>query len=304
MKTGASLLKGYQIIHTLGSDSSGESGDDAACTSVKSHNIQMDFQVVWDKFLVEFPVTLDGTVPTRISRCAVSQEHQRKIYERWLKTQMKMRVEHVISHFNRRLPSTSRVAAWIARQGWRSNIPVADTVLKAWKPSGSMEDMPTSKHIRRLISNQKWKGLALKDIEGKGKGVVAARRFVAGEVVCDYHGQVVTGAEGEEIHKNTNEEDTAFMFFYTKDGQRMCFDAHASTCTCHPDQQPFGRMISHSRKKANVRPRLYTLDLDGNERDVLLFLAVRDIKDGEEILFDYGVKRNSFCGVGLQLDWI
>ncbi|XP_034025740.1 uncharacterized protein LOC117510222 isoform X2 [Thalassophryne amazonica] len=150
MKTGASLLKGYQIIHTLGSDSSGESGDDAACTSVKSHNIQMDFQVLWDKFLEEFPVTVDGTPPARDSRCAASQEYQRKIYERWLKMQMKMRVEHVLSHFNRHLPSTSRVAAWIARQGWRSNIPVADTVLKAWKPSGSMEDMPTSKHIRRL----------------------------------------------------------------------------------------------------------------------------------------------------------
>ncbi|XP_034048782.1 uncharacterized protein LOC117529976 [Thalassophryne amazonica] len=304
MKQGASLMKGSQLISALGSDLSGESGDDAAGTSGKSQHIQMDFQVIWDKFVEEFPVTVDGTVPSLSSRCAASVDHQRKIYERWLKSQMKLRVQHVISHFDRRLPSRSRVAAWIDSQGWRSNVPVADYVLEAWKPSSSIEDMPSSKCIRRLVSNQKWKGLALKDIQGKGKGVVAARKFVSGEVVCDYHGRVVTGAEGEEIHATTKEEQTGYMFFYSKDGQRMCLDAHAATCSCHPDRQTFGRMINHSRKKANVRPRLFSLDFDGNTRDVMLFLAMRDIKKDEEILFDYGVKRHSFCGEGLDLDWI
>lgn len=82
----------------------------------------------------------------------------------------------------------------------------------------------------------------------------------------------------------------------------MCTDAHTS-CSCHPDRETFGRTINHSRKRANVRPRLYQLDFGGQERDVILFLVIRDIKAGEELLFDYGVKRKSFRGEGLELDW-
>ncbi|KAL1268494.1 hypothetical protein QQF64_033857 [Cirrhinus molitorella] len=41
-----------------------------------------------------------------------------------------------------------------------------------------------------------WNGLAIKDFSPKeGAGVVATRRFSKGDIVCDYHGKVITAAK-------------------------------------------------------------------------------------------------------------
>ncbi|XP_049425575.1 uncharacterized protein LOC125884641 [Epinephelus fuscoguttatus] len=147
MKRGASLLRGSEIIRLLGAELGGDSGKDAANTSEMASNpvtapvtanVQTDFQAVWDKFAEKHPVTLDGVVPSLLERRAASEEHKRKLYERWLKYQMKLRLRHVISHFRRRLPSDSRVAAWIASRGWKSNMPRVASVLEGWKPSSSL----------------------------------------------------------------------------------------------------------------------------------------------------------------------
>lgn len=139
------------------------------------------------------------------------------------------------------------------------------------------------------------------DIEGKGKGVVTTRRFQAGEVVCDYHGRVITAKEGHSIHQSTSEEETGYMFFFKNQrGQPMCIDAHATVCECHPERETVGRFINHSQSNANLKPRSYVVD----GRDVILFLATRDIEVNEELLFHYGVGKKSFRGVGLDLSWL
>ena len=109
------------------------------------------------------------------------------------------------------------------------------------------------------------------DIEGKGKGVVATRRCQTGEVVCDYH-----------------------------KGQPMCIDAHSAICQCHPDMQTVGRFINHSKSRANLKPRSYA----GEDKDVILFLATRDIEVNEEHLFHHGVGKKSFRGGGQDLSWL
>lgn len=110
--------------------------------------------------------------------------------------------------------------------------------------------------IQRLVRKQKWKGLCIQHSEAKGTSVVANRRFLAGEVVCDDHGRVVTASEGQEV----------------------------SSCDCHPGKQTPGRLIRPSRKKANVTPKHYTFEMDGEERQVTLFLATRTITPDEVIL--------------------
>ena len=105
------------------------------------------------------------------------------------------------------------------------------------------------------------------DIEGKGKGVVATRRCQTGEVVCDYHGRVITAKEGQSIHQSTSEEETGYMFFFTNHkGQPMCIDAHSAICQCHPDMQTVGRFINHSKSRANLKTRSYA----GEDKDVIL----------------------------------
>uniref|UniRef100_A0A8C5GSL6 SET domain-containing protein n=1 Tax=Gouania willdenowi TaxID=441366 RepID=A0A8C5GSL6_GOUWI len=147
-----------------------------------------------------------------------------------------------------------------------------------------------SSQIRKMTRTQKWKGLLVTDVEGKGKGVVATRRFQVGEVICDYHGRAITAKEGKEIHVNTSEEETGYMFFYKdKRGRCMSMDAQKEYCECHPEMQTVGRHINHAGEGANLKTRLYTVDTDGEEKDVILFIASKHIEVNEELLFDYGV---------------
>lgn len=53
---------------------------------------------------------------------------------------------------------------------WTTNVPTVDSVLLAWLPC--QEPSPVA-NVHLLISSvvhQKWKGLAIKHFEGKGKG--------------------------------------------------------------------------------------------------------------------------------------
>lgn len=81
----------------------------------------------------------------------------------------------------------------------------------------------------------------------------------------------------------------------------MCIAAHLERCACHPHMVTYGRVINHSRNKSNLQPRLHSLD--GNT-DVILFHVSRNIKVGEELLFHYGIQRNSYAGEGAELDWL
>lgn len=313
MKQPQTIARANEVLAMLAGESSVDSGDEGPSHGTRgaareapnkpacAKNVQMDIQVAFDTLLVTHPVTLGGVVPDKSEREKVSPDLQRQLYERWLKAQMKLRVQHVLSYFSRRLPNENRVSSWIKKQGWTSNAPTADSIIRGWKPSGTVDMVMDSEHIKKLTTSQKWKGLQVVDIEGKGKGVVATRRFQTGEVVCDYHGKVVTAKEGQSIHQSTSEEESGYMFFFTDhQGQPMCIDAHAAFCECHPDTQTVGRFINHSKSQANLKPRLYA----GEDKDVILFLASRDIDVNEELLFHYGVGKKSFRGEGLELSWL
>ncbi|XP_072563170.1 uncharacterized protein [Paramormyrops kingsleyae] len=288
MKQSRNVVLASKLLKKLAGDSSADSAEEgpscsargAARDAAPASNQQMDVQAAFDQLLRTHPVTLDGDIPDKTARSQTSGRFQRQLYDRWLKAQMRMRVRHVLSHFGRRQPTESRVDAWIRNQGWKSNVPSAASVLKDWRPVGSVDTAMDSSHIQELIHNQKWKGLVVMDIAGKGKGVCATRQLQAGEVVCDYHGPVVTATEGQRIHSSTKEEESGYMFFFR--------NSHKSECACHPGIQPFGRLINHSHKKANLRPRLYSPAVGG--QDVILLLALNRINVGEELLFDYGWK--------------
>ncbi|KAL7824595.1 hypothetical protein AOLI_G00328470 [Acnodon oligacanthus] len=62
---------------------------------------------------------------------------------------------------------------------------------RLFSDSGGAESALDGRVIKRLTRTQKWKGLVTASIR-KGKGVLATRQFGCGEVVCDYHGRVVS----------------------------------------------------------------------------------------------------------------
>ncbi|KAI4800245.1 hypothetical protein KUCAC02_013374 [Chaenocephalus aceratus] len=155
------------------------------------------------------------------------------------------RQEHLLSHFTYRKPSGGKIERLISKEGWTSNCP------------------------------KKWKGLAIKSFDGqKGEGVVATTHFTEGDIVCDYHGKVITKAEGEMMMKDQGDQ-AGYLFFFNAGGEALCIDAQTWPCPCH----------------------------DGDVHTIL-FKATRDIKVDTELKFNYGVNRTSFRGEALHLDWL
>jgi [histone H4]-lysine20 N-methyltransferase SETD8 len=96
------------------------------------------------------------------------------------------------------------------------------------------------------VSAQDWDGLeTVPDLPGRGRGVMATRNFVRGEVVCDYHGELLGHQEGKARYEASPENASGFMFAFRHRGKKLWLDATA-------EQPGVGRLINHSRCHANV----------------------------------------------------
>ncbi|CAG2222943.1 SETD8 [Mytilus edulis] len=125
----------------------------------------------------------------------------------------------------------------------------------------------------------------------EGRGVVVGERWIrSGSVVCDYHGNLVTRAEGRRrMYEYQVEEDGNYMFEFKYAEQFMCIDAATVPCECHPGlPTTFGRLINHSAKAPNLKTHKMVID----KKVAVLFVAVRDLQPNEELKFDCGVRRN------------
>ncbi|XP_056441388.1 uncharacterized protein LOC130378769 isoform X1 [Gadus chalcogrammus] len=269
-------------------------------------NNKVKFHKEFKSLLEKHPVTLSGQIPKMRHRRDTSEANQRKLYTHWAEKQLEMRVKHTREQFNRRRPTKERVDTWVKKQGWKCKAAnISTEVVENWAPSGSEDRIMDNKQIQTLVKTQDWKGLHITQFEEKGDGIITTRTFKKGEVVCDYHGPVVSGKEGENIHKNTTGKETGYIFFFRNSkGQSLCIDAHSDRCHCHPDKRTFGRLLNHSKKNSNIKPLHCVVDKDGEMKDVILFIATKDLPVGEEVLFDYGVNKKYFNNEGSDLDWL
>ncbi|KAL6455528.1 hypothetical protein MHYP_G00360680 [Metynnis hypsauchen] len=150
-------------------------------------------------------------------------DRARNGYDQWRANQL--RIQHIIEHFGKRQPSENKLRRFIGRQEWTSNVPDFDHVLKYWTPP-RVHDRVKDNGLIQMVRSQKWKGLQITAIPGKKKGVVTTNEFACGDIVCDYHGTVVSRKEGLTTYNSTG-KDTGYMFFYQdKSGTQMCIDAH------------------------------------------------------------------------------
>lgn len=181
-----------------------------------------------------------------------------------------------------------------------ANYPRPEDVLAKWRPltRAQAQSDPT---IIKGMTQQKWSGLAVKDF-GEQKGVVATKAFGKGSILCDYHGKVIPGAEGREMAEN--QDELGNLFFIKHGSEEVCIDAETFPCECHPSLETMGRLITHSKKNYNVQPLHCMVELQGGDRHVLLFQAIKDIAKDETVRFDHGIKKRSFCGKEVDLEWL
>ncbi|KAJ4921930.1 hypothetical protein JOQ06_022194 [Pogonophryne albipinna] len=216
----------------------------------------------------------DCQPPTKKQRVDAGFSENRVYYDRWRKCQYADRQEHLLSSYTYQKPSCRKIERLISKEGWTSNCP------------------------------KKWKGLVIKSFDGqKGEGVVATTNFTKGDIVCDYHGKVITKADGEMMMKDLVDQ-ACYLFFFKAGGENLCIDAQTWPCQCHAGLETFGRKINHSSKHPNIMPLSVVLRLDDEDVHTILFKATMDIKVDTELKFNYGVNRKSFRGEALDLDWL
>lgn len=67
------------------------------------------------------------------------------------------------------------------------------------------------------------------------------------------------------------------MYYFNWNSIVWCVDATKPT-------DRYGRLINHSRKAPNCKTKVF----EHNKVPHLIFIALRDIEPGEELLYDYG----------------
>ncbi|TRY56284.1 hypothetical protein DNTS_002301 [Danionella cerebrum] len=134
------------------------------------------------------------------------------------------------------------------------------------------------RHIDDLIRSNVEKGLKVKCMEGKGRGVFAARAFLKDQFVVEYHGDLleISDAKAREAQYAVDPSTGCYMYYFRFHDKNYCVDATMET-------NRLGRLINHS-KNGNLQTKLH--EMDG--RPHLIFLASRNIREEEELLYDYG----------------
>lgn len=126
----------------------------------------------------------------------------------------------------------------------------------------------------------------------KGLGVFAFQKINNSKLVLHYKGELI---DKNQASKKCEEYDLrgdvmCYQFFFKHKGKMLCLDA--------TDGTDISRYINHSRKRANIIPKLMVNDCGAPS---IVFKACRDIKAGEELLFDYGERNAEIVKANLWL---
>ena len=115
----------------------------------------------------------------------------------------------------------------------------------------------------------------------KGRGVFATARIQKGEFLCEYRTNRVYHPKHRAKYEREYElNDEGSYLLETQYGRKLVFDATRSF-------HQLGRYINHSSTHHNCR---YWRPLFVRGKWRVGFLATRDIDDGEELCYDYGVR--------------
>ncbi|XP_037944735.1 histone-lysine N-methyltransferase PR-Set7 isoform X2 [Teleopsis dalmanni] len=134
------------------------------------------------------------------------------------------------------------------------------------------------RNMEQAILEERADGLKIAHFEGKGRGVIADRRFKRNEFVVEYIGDLIDMNEASEREKRYALDENAgcYMYYFKHKNQQYCIDATA-------DSGKLGRLVNHSRN-GNLSTKVVVV----KQRPHLILLAKDDIEEGEELTYDYG----------------
>ena len=114
----------------------------------------------------------------------------------------------------------------------------------------------------------------------EGKGLFSKTEIPRYTFVCNYGGTLMTKKEGIQYMEGKGDFCYLYEFNFEKNGRNMKqFYNHTS------ETFSFGKFINHSKPHCNVLPKVF---FHSDEQPEIMFISLRKIDAGQEILFDYG----------------
>ncbi|KNA01880.1 hypothetical protein PVNG_02956 [Plasmodium vivax North Korean] len=129
--------------------------------------------------------------------------------------------------------------------------------------------------------------------EVKGRCIYAASDLNKFDFVFEYVGELLTHNEAMERERkyNKNKKKGCYMFYFKHENKRYCIDGTEENIDAAINSKDkkyflrsFARLVNHSKKNSNLIPKVLTVA----SLPRLFFVAARNIKEGEELLIDYG----------------
>uniref|UniRef100_A0AAZ1WYI0 SET domain-containing protein n=2 Tax=Oreochromis aureus TaxID=47969 RepID=A0AAZ1WYI0_OREAU len=111
----------------------------------------------------------------------------------------------------------------------------------------------------------------------KGRGVFSRCNYNKGDFLLEYRGDVVTKKEYENRTRLYHDALKVFLFEFRYNGQQLCIDAAR-------EDGSLGRLVNDDHVSPNSKMR--TIAVNGKPH--LCLFAIKDIKPGEEITYNYG----------------
>ncbi|XP_047669348.1 uncharacterized protein LOC125141181 isoform X2 [Tachysurus fulvidraco] len=111
----------------------------------------------------------------------------------------------------------------------------------------------------------------------KGRGIFTLTSFDKGDFVAEYRGEMIDFIESQRRRRIYHDACGVFMFDFKWKGKTWCIDAAK-------EDGSFGRLVNDDHKHPNCRMKKIEVD----RRPHLCLFALKDIKQGQEITYDYG----------------
>lgn len=119
-------------------------------------------------------------------------------------------------------------------------------------------------------------GLCVKEVKECGRGLFATKKFLEGDFICVYTGELITDGEFRKRYGDSL-PDRCYTFHFQHDSKKL-------VCDATNDDGSVARMANHSWKLFNARMERIVVD---TQPRVVMF-AEKDIQVGDEIRYNYG----------------